>query len=216
MLQRISSNNCCRKCLIIITLSNYSIIKLISSAQTFLSQNGWHYKQGKTNIAKNARWTVLFLPKFLQMPQFSCLPFPELSNYQLYEILALRIEVFCVEQNCPYQDCDGKDFDSLHLMGRDKAGKLTCYTRLLPLGLVYPDYVSIGRVVTAPSARGMGTGKILMVKSIELCQQFFGNQPIKIGAQTYLLRFYEGFGFQSTGEEYLEDGIPHTKMVRHA
>ena len=164
------------------------------------------------NCPKNC----LILPKILQMPDFSCLSFSELSNYQLYEILALRLEVFCVEQNCPYQDCDGKDLESWHLMGRDEAGKLICYTRLLPAGLAYPEYVSIGRVVTSPSARGTGVGKILLEKSIATCQQLFGNQPIKIGAQTYLLKFYESFGFQSTGEAYLEDGIPHTKMIRHA
>lgn len=147
------------------------------------------------------------------MPHFSCKKFSELTNLELYECLALRQEVFCVEQNCPYQDCDGKDLESWHLMGRDTSGKLICYTRLLPRGVSYADYPSIGRVVTAPSARGTGAGKILMEKSIELCHELFGQTPIKIGAQTYLLRFYESFGFASTGEEYLEDGIPHTKMV---
>ncbi len=147
------------------------------------------------------------------MLTFTCLPFDELSPHTLYEILALRQEVFVVEQNCPYQDCDGKDLQSWHLMGRDESGKLICYTRLLPEGLAYPAYVSIGRVVSAPSARGTGAGKVLMEKSIQMCRQLFGNQAIKIGAQTYLLKFYEDFGFRSTGEEYLEDGIPHTKMV---
>jgi len=148
------------------------------------------------------------------MLHFSCLPFHELTNEQLYEIIALRLEVFCVEQNCPYQDCDGKDLKSWHLMGRNEAGTLICYTRLLPVGVAYPAHASIGRVVTAPIARRTGAGKILMEKSIALCNQLFDNQPIKIGAQSYLLKFYEGFGFRSTGEEYLEDGIPHTKMVR--
>jgi ElaA protein len=147
------------------------------------------------------------------MLSFSCLPFDELSPQLLYEILALRQEVFVVEQNCPYQDCDGKDLLSWHLMGRDTSGKLVCYTRLLPKGVSYENYVSIGRVVSAPAARGTGAGKALMEKSIQMCRQLFGKQPIKIGAQTYLLKFYEGFGFQSTGEEYLEDGIPHTKMI---
>ena len=148
------------------------------------------------------------------MVTFSCFPFEALNVYQLYEIMALRQEVFVVEQNCPYQDCDGKDMESWHLLGRDDSGKLVCYTRLLPAGVSYPEYPSIGRVVSAPSARKTGIGKILMEKSIEKCLELFGNQAIKIGAQTYLLRFYEGFGFRSTGEEYLEDGIPHTKMVR--
>src|SRR5690349_17446555 len=98
-------------------------------------------------------------------------------------------------------------------MGRDETGKLLCYTRLLPPGLAYEGYMSIGRVVTSPSARGSGAGKILMENSIATCRELFGDGPIKIGAQSYLLKFYEGFGFRSTGEEYLEDGIPHTKMV---
>lgn len=147
------------------------------------------------------------------MISFTCLPFNELSTYALYEILALRQEVFVVEQNCPYQDCDGKDLQSWHLMGRDASGKLVCYTRLLPKGVSYDHYVSIGRVVSSPSVRGTGAGKILMEESIRMCRKLFGTQAIKIGAQTYLLRFYEGFGFRSTLEEYLEDGIPHTKMI---
>jgi len=147
------------------------------------------------------------------MLTFTCHSFGELSPYKLYEILALRQEVFVVEQNCPYQDCDGKDLQSWHLLGRDELGKLICYTRLLPEGLAYPGYTSIGRVVSAPSARGTGSGKVLMEKSIQMCRQLFGDQPIKIGAQSYLFKFFEGFGFRSTGEEYLEDGIPHTKMI---
>lgn len=147
------------------------------------------------------------------MLTFTCLSFDELTPYILYEILALRQEVFVVEQNCPYQDCDGKDLQSWHLSGRDDSGKLICYTRLLPAGVAYPGYASIGRVVSSPAARGTGSGKILMTESIQRCRQLFENQSIKIGAQTYLLKFYEGFGFRSTGEEYLEDGIPHTKMI---
>lgn len=149
------------------------------------------------------------------MLQFSCFTFEELGVYQLYEALALRQEVFVVEQNCPYLDCDGKDPASWHLLGRDTSGRLVCYTRLLPEGLAYDGYVSIGRVVSSPSARGTGAGRELMTQSISMCRQLFGNQPIKIGAQSYLLRFYESFGFVSTGEEYLEDGIPHTKMTFH-
>ena len=148
------------------------------------------------------------------MLTFSCLSFDQLRPAELYEILALRQEVFVVEQNCPYLDCDGKDLQSWHLMGRDETGKLICYTRLLPEGLSYQGYTSIGRVVSSPQARGTGAGKILMERSIDMCYHLFGRQPIKIGAQTYLLKFYESFGFQSTGEAYIEDGIPHTKMIR--
>jgi len=144
---------------------------------------------------------------------YTCLPFEALSGSELYEMLALRQEVFVVEQNCPYLDCDGKDLVSWHLLGRDAGGKLLVYTRLLPMGVSYPAYLSIGRVVSSPSVRGMGAGRDLMRKSIEMTRHLFGNHPIKIGAQTYLLAFYTSLGFQSTGEEYLEDGIPHTKMV---
>ncbi|MFN0034936.1 MAG: GNAT family N-acetyltransferase [Saprospiraceae bacterium] len=147
------------------------------------------------------------------MPTFSCLLFDELSPHALYEILALRQEVFVVEQNCPYQDCDGKDLQAWHLMGRDESGKLICYTRLLPKGVAYEGHASIGRVVSSPLARGTGIGKALMAESIRMCRLLLGDQAIKIGAQTYLLKFYEGFGFRSTGEAYLEDGIPHTKMI---
>lgn len=150
------------------------------------------------------------------MLTFTCLPFDQLTPHELYAIMALRQEVFVVEQNCPYLDADGRDQGSWHLMGRDASGKLICYTRLLPQGLAYSDYVSIGRVVSSPSARGTGAGKLLMQRSIDMCRHLFGNQPIKIGAQSYLLKFYETFGFRSTGEEYLEDGIPHTKMILKA
>lgn len=153
------------------------------------------------------------MPKNSPMLRFSCLPFSELSAAQLYEILALRLAVFVVEQNCPYQDCDGNDHQAWHLMGRNDQGELVAYTRLFPAGIVYPDYASIGRVVSATLVRGTGAGKELMRKSIEMTHFLFGPGPVKIGAQSYLLRFYESFGFVSTGEEYLEDGIPHTKMV---
>lgn len=148
------------------------------------------------------------------MLRFYCYPFDQLSPHELYDIMALRQTVFAVEQNCPYLDADGQDLHAWHLMGRDADGRLLCYTRLLPEGVSYKGYASIGRVVSAPAARGMGIGKVLMQRSIDMCLLLFGPKPIKIGAQSYLLRFYEGFGFKSTGEEYLEDGIPHTKMIR--
>ncbi|MBK6902078.1 MAG: GNAT family N-acetyltransferase [Saprospirales bacterium] len=146
--------------------------------------------------------------------RYECKPFAELTPAELYAAMALRQEVFIVEQNCPYLDADGKDLQSWHLLGRDEAGKLLAYVRILPIGISYPEYPSIGRVVTSPAARGKGYGKELMEVAIETLYRLFGPSPIKIGAQTYLLKFYESLGFRSTGEEYLEDGIPHTKMVR--
>lgn len=127
--------------------------------------------------------------------------------------MALRQEVFVVEQNCPYLDADGKDLSAWHLMGFDSGNNLVAYTRLLPEGVSYEGYTSIGRVVSSPAVRGAGAGREVMQRSIGMCRHLFGPLPIKIGAQTYLLRFYESLGFHSTGEEYLEDGIPHTKMI---
>ena len=148
------------------------------------------------------------------MLRYECKPFGSLSPDELYEAMALRQEVFIVEQNCSYLDADGKDPLGWHLMGRDDAGRLLAYVRILPTGVSYAEYPSIGRVVTSPSARGKGYGKELMEVAIETLYGLYGPSPIKIGAQTYLLRFYESLGFHSTGEEYLEDGIPHVKMVR--
>ena len=147
------------------------------------------------------------------MLQFSCIPFDLLTTGELYTIMALRQEVFVVEQNCPYLDADGKDLLAWHLMARDAGGRLLAYTRLLPEGVSYPGYASIGRVLSAPAARGTGAGREVMRRSIALCRHLFGEIPIKIGAQSYLLEFYSSLGFRSTGEEYLEDGIPHTKMI---
>lgn len=147
------------------------------------------------------------------MIQFTCVPFNQLTVYELYDIMVLRQLIFAVEQNCPYLDADGKDLDSWHLMGRDTEGELVAYTRLLPRGISYPDYASIGRVVNSDKVRGQGVGKLLMQESIAKMEELFPNQPVKIGAQSYLLKFYTALGFVSTGEEYLEDNIPHTVMI---
>ena len=138
--------------------------------------------------------------------------FDELSSKELYAIMQLRNEVFVVEQNCVYQDADNKDQSSYHLMGLQEDRKLIAYTRLLPPGLAYIE-PSIGRVVTSPAARRSGTGRELMKKSIEQVHQLYGNTPIKIGAQLYLLSFYTSLGFQQTSGIYLEDNIEHVEMV---
>ncbi|MFN8349535.1 MAG: GNAT family N-acetyltransferase [Spirosomataceae bacterium] len=145
---------------------------------------------------------------------FQCLPFDSLTLRQLYAILALRIDVFVVEQNCPFQDADGKDLVAWHCLGVDDEGDLVAYTRLFDVGLSYEGYTSIGRVATSQKVRGQGVGQQLIAYSIEQCEKLYGLHPIKIGAQQYLLKFYESFGFRSTGEDYLEDGIPHTIMIR--
>lgn len=145
---------------------------------------------------------------------FQCLPFDQLTLRQLYDLLALRIDVFIVEQDCPFHDADRKDFIAWHCLGYDADGDLVAYTRLFDVNQSFDGYASIGRVVTAAKVRGQGVGQQLMTYSIQQCDRLFGPQPIKIGAQRYLLKFYESFGFRSTGEDYLEDGIPHTIMIR--
>jgi ElaA protein len=142
---------------------------------------------------------------------WSCKPFKDLTNEELYEIFRLRLEVFVVEQNCPYQDADRKDLRSLHVQGMQN-GKLIAYSRIGPPGISYPE-PSIGRVITSQEARRTGAGKILMERSMEFVRKEFGKVPVRIGAQKYLQKFYEGFGFVQMGEEYLEDGIPHIIML---
>lgn len=139
--------------------------------------------------------------------------FNELSVLELYQLLQLRQRVFIVEQNCPYLDADGKDLKAWHVLGHNQQNALVATSRLLPAGVSYAE-VSIGRVVTHPSERMNGIGKALMEHSIRHCDAQFGPQPIRIGAQKYLKRFYESFGFKDVGNEYLEDGIPHLIMLR--
>lgn len=138
--------------------------------------------------------------------------FAELNADELYSILRLRNEVFVVEQNCVFQDADNKDQYAYHFMGYDDNNKLAAYTRLLPAGASFAE-ASIGRVVTAPFARNSGIGKSLMVESIATIYKLYGKQPLRIGAQLYLKKFYESFGFQQSSEVYLEDGIEHIEML---
>jgi ElaA protein len=112
-----------------------------------------------------------------------------------------------------YQDLDDKDQQAVHLLGTTEDGRLAAYTRIVDKGVSYPDYASIGRVITAPFARGKGLGRPLMQKSIKALFAHFGQQPIKIGAQAHLQKYYGSLGFVGVGEVYDEDGIPHRSMV---
>ena len=138
--------------------------------------------------------------------------FDELTLQELYDIMRIRQQVFMVEQTCYYLDADNFDQPSYHLMNYDEKN-LIAYSRIIPAGALY-DEPSIGRVVTHSSARRTGLGKILFQKSIEETERVFGNQPIKIMAQSYLIKFYQGFGFEVASEEFLEDGIAHNYMIR--
>lgn len=137
--------------------------------------------------------------------------FDQLTTTELYAILQLRSEVFVVEQNCVYQDIDGKDLKSTHLMAWHN-DHLVAYTRLVPAGVSFTE-ASIGRVITSPFYRGLGIGITLLDKSIEQILATYQTNTIRIGAQLYLKKFYEGFGFVAEGDEFLEDGIPHIEMV---
>jgi ElaA protein len=136
----------------------------------------------------------------------------ELTAAELYAILQLRSEVFVVEQNCVFQDMDNKDQHSYHLMGWIDE-KLVAYTRLVPAGIIY-SIPSIGRVVTSPSLRNTGVGRVLMQKSIDEIYTLFGKVQIKIGAQLYLQKFYSSLGFKQTSDVYLEDNIEHIEMIK--
>jgi ElaA protein len=130
---------------------------------------------------------------------------------ELYAILQLRNEVFVVEQNCIFQDADNKDQASWHMMAWIN-DSLCGYTRLVPAGISYTE-VSIGRVVTFPKMRKSGIGKEIMEKSIEMVYLLWNKQPIRIGAQIYLKKFYESFGFQQCSDIYVEDNIEHIHMI---
>lgn len=137
--------------------------------------------------------------------------FTELTTNELYDILWLRSRVFVVEQNCVYLDNDYKDQQSYHLMGTLN-GQLVAYVRILPPGLSFEE-ASIGRVLTNPDFRGKGFGIELMKKAIEKTVEEYKINTIRIGAQCYLNKFYSDLGFVNSGEEYLEDGIPHIEML---
>ncbi|TYB78709.1 GNAT family N-acetyltransferase [Bizionia myxarmorum] len=139
--------------------------------------------------------------------------FQELTTVELYQVLQLRSEVFVVEQNCVYQDVDGKDERALHVLGF-KNNKLVAYTRIFKPGF-YFDEASIGRVVVQENERKHQYGYDIMKASIEAIKTTYNETTIKISAQTYLKKFYNNLGFQEVGEGYLEDGIPHIGMLKN-
>ncbi|MGB1449226.1 MAG: GNAT family N-acetyltransferase [Flavobacteriaceae bacterium] len=146
------------------------------------------------------------------MLSFISKSFDELTIVELYEILALRAEVFVVEQHCPYQDVDGKDINSLHVLGY-LDNRIVAYGRVVEKGISYPDYISIGRIVTSPSVRNKKHGHALVDFALTVCHKNYPSQPIKISAQAHLEKFYNQHSFLATGEAYLEDDIPHIGMI---
>lgn len=138
--------------------------------------------------------------------------FEELSKIELYAVLQLRSEVFVVEQDCAYQDLDGSDQKALHVLG-SKGGRLMAYARIFWPG-DYFENASIGRIVVRASERKSGLGKQIVWVSASEIENRYACPPIELSAQTYLVRFYNGLGFHEFGNEYLEDGIPHIRMLR--
>ncbi len=138
--------------------------------------------------------------------------FSELNAADLYDIMTARSAVFVVEQKCAYQDPDGADVSSHHLWCRDDAGAIAAYLRVVPPGVKY-DEPSLGRIITSAAARGTGLGLSLVHEGVDRLHGLYGRVPIRIGAQRYLLRFYERVGFRATGHDYDEDGIPHSEML---
>lgn len=145
-------------------------------------------------------------------PEFKIKRFNELSLSELYKLLQVRSEVFVVEQNCVYQDIDGKDEKALHVIGFFE-GEIAAYSRLFASG-DYFDNASIGRVVVNPKFRDRKWGHDLMIASIAGIKEHYDTTAITISAQLYLKKFYEGHGFVRDGEQYLEDDIPHIRMHR--
>jgi ElaA protein len=143
--------------------------------------------------------------------------FHELTNVELYEVLAQRQKVFVLEQQCLYNDFDGLDVGAHHLVGwrRDANGgrELVAYLRVLAPGAKY-DEMSIGRVLTTEAARRTGAGRELLAQGIEYAEHLHPGHRIRIGAQQYLEAFYQSFGFKTISEPYDEDGIMHVDMLR--
>ncbi|MGI9650551.1 GNAT family N-acetyltransferase [Chryseobacterium sp. RLHN22] len=138
--------------------------------------------------------------------------FDELTVPEFHEIIKARIDVFVVEQNCPYHDLDGYDEKAIHLWA-EQDNMVLAYCRIFDKGIKYSE-TSIGRVLTSEKGRGKNLGKQLIQYAVETIENRFKTSEVRISAQDYLLKFYSYFGFEDTGKKYLEDNIPHTEMFR--
>jgi len=139
--------------------------------------------------------------------------YEELTKEELYAILKLRVDVFVVEQNCPYPELDDKDQIAIHVLGM-KGLQIAAYTRVFKPNDYFDNYAAIGRIATSDKFRNQNLGREIVKASIDYCwQEYRKDTVIKISAQMYLTAFYESFGFQIEGDEFLEDGIPHIHMT---
>lgn len=136
--------------------------------------------------------------------------YSELTKDELYALARLRIAVFVVEQNCPYMELDDLDQDAIHVWMEDEDG-IEAYLRVMDRG-VKSEHVSIGRVIAVKRRRGIGTQ--VLSEGIRAAKEYFAADQIYLEAQTYAKPFYEQSGFRQVSAEFLEDGIPHIKMIR--
>ena len=146
---------------------------------------------------------------------WQCATLNELSSGQLYAILKARCEVFISEQQCIYNDVDGKDLACLHIVAWDSDNDVAAYLRIHGPATTYPE-PSLGRVLSTAKHRGTGIGRQIVQRGLTQLEVTYPNQAVRISAQSYLKDFYRSFGFEEVSDEYLEDGIPHTEMLRPA
>lgn len=139
--------------------------------------------------------------------EISVKKFDELTKKELYEVLKARCRVFVVEQTCPYLDPDGADYEAYHLLAQEN-GEIKAYLRFYKKD---SDTMQMGRVLTV--ARKTGLGNVIIPSAVEYIKNNLPESKIFIEAQTYAVGFYAKFGFEIRGEEFLEDGIPHTPMI---
>jgi len=151
--------------------------------------------------------------------------FEDLAPREIHDLYRLRAAVFVVEQECAFQDLDGADLESWHLLGYQSPpsplgegrgeGPLLAYARLVPPGVKYEE-PSIGRIITSLPVRRTGLGRKLVHEAIARAAELWPGQPVRIGAQQRLERFYQEFGFVTASAPYDEDGIAHVEMLRPA
>ena len=151
------------------------------------------------------------MSKWRQTMNWKLKKYKELNGEEIYKILKSRNKVFVVEQQCIYQDCDGKDENAYHLYLEDK-NEIIAYLRILEKGISY-DEASIGRVLVSENYRGKGISKEMLLRAINFIEQHLNETEIKISAQSYLVNFYRSLGFKEVSNEYLEDNIPHIDML---
>ncbi|MFW6027130.1 MAG: GNAT family N-acetyltransferase [Candidatus Woesearchaeota archaeon] len=137
--------------------------------------------------------------------------FEELTNMELYQIIKQRINIFVVEQECPYLECDGKDINSFHLFAKVQ-DQLIAYSRILPPGISFAE-ASIGRVIVNEDYRRQGIGTVLMKRAINFIENNLQEKTIRISAQEYAIDFYKNVGFRVDSNIYLEDDILHVEMI---